>query len=343
MHPLNIYRLRKMHLPVIASSVIGIGISYVLTVLYPRDGFELDDVIIGAVIGAMIMIIIEIYEIFFAKKITIKMPPMAAILINSMIYLVIIAIIAYVIIYLPDNFFHDGSEEIDVLQYMVILGFCFAAIVLSQFILLLNSFLGKNVLINMMLGRFHNPQNVKRIFMMLDLKNYTSISERIGDRKALSYLNSFYDDVSSAVVVCKGDVYRYVGDEVIITWPLRKKTKNSECIKCFFMIKGIIEKKSAYYMKHYGVVPQFRAGLHMGSVVVGQLGSIKREITYIGDVLNTTSRIEEICKEYNTDIMVSRDLFEVMDFPETYRIKNEYEMNLRGKQQAINLYSIEKK
>ncbi|MBN2436330.1 MAG: adenylate/guanylate cyclase domain-containing protein [Spirochaetes bacterium] len=343
MHPLNAFRLKKMYLPVIVFSIVGIGISYILTLLFPRDGFELDDILIGAVIGALIMIIIGLYEIFISRHIKIKLPPLALILFNSIVYFIIITVIAGIIIYLPEVFFDDGNEEIDISQFLIILLFCFLAIVLVQFILLLNSFFGKGVLANIMLGRYHKQKNVKLIFMMLDLKSYTSFSEKSGDLEALSYLNNFYDDVSSAAVICNGDIYRYVGDEIIITWPMKTKKENAKCIKCFYLIKDIIERKSAYYKKRYGVVPRFRTGLHVGPVVIGQLGSIKREITYIGDVINTTSRVEEICKETETDILVSGDLLKEIDLGDSLCVKNEYKMNLRGKEREVILYSIERK
>ena len=50
----------------------------------------------------------------------------------------------------------------------------------------------------------------------------------------------------------------------------------------------------------YGVVPEFKAGFHVGFATVGEIGVLKKIIAFSGDVLNTTSRIQSNCNKFDT-------------------------------------------
>ena len=51
------------------------------------------------------------------------------------------------------------------------------------------------------------------------------------------------------------------------------------------------------YEREFGLRAAFRVGLHSGPVVVGEMGTIKKEIALIGDTLNTAARIVDACRD----------------------------------------------
>jgi adenylate cyclase len=53
-----------------------------------------------------------------------------------------------------------------------------------------------------------------------------------------------------------------------------------------------------------------KLGLHIGEATVGEIGVIKKDIVFSGDVLNTTSRIQGECNNYDVNILLSSDLVE---------------------------------
>ena len=73
-------------------------------------------------------------------------------------------------------------------------------------------------------------------------------------------------------------------------------------------MKAAIKKQSRKYKKTFGLLPEFKAGIHLGEVTTGEIGVIKRDITFSGDVLNTTARIQGLCNQYEVDILVSDEL-----------------------------------
>lgn len=107
-----------------------------------------------------------------------------------------------------------------------------------------------------------------------------------------------------------------------------------------FMIKNRINEKRSAYMKEFGVVPQFKAGVHYGKVTSAQIGDIKREIIYNGDVLNTTARIQEQCNKVKRELLTSGSLLERLDLSYRWEAEKIETVKLRGKESYVELYSV---
>ncbi|MCH8330175.1 MAG: hypothetical protein IH946_02165 [Bacteroidetes bacterium] len=90
----------------------------------------------------------------------------------------------------------------------------------------------------------------------------------------------------------------------------------------------------------YGLIPEFKAGLHYGIVTAGEIGIIKRDITFSGDVLNTTARIQTKCNEHNVRILSSNELLNELEL-NNYRQIKIGSISLKGKEQAVELSTVE--
>lgn len=66
---------------------------------------------------------------------------------------------------------------------------------------------------------------------------------------------------------------------MVIKW-LHEKQINTKCVQCFFDIAETIHNKTAWYIKNFGIVPTFKGGIHFGKIVAGEIGTIKRDITF---------------------------------------------------------------
>ena len=151
-------------------------------------------------------------------------------------------------------------------------------------------------------------------------------------------LSDFYADLTEPVLRSGGEIYQYVGDEVVVSWSVKRGISNANCIKCFFDINKIIERETSNYIEKYGLVPEFKAGLHYGNVTMGEIGIIKRDISFSGDVLNTTSRIQSTCNQYNEKLLVSDELLEMLEH--SYKTKSLGELDLRGKSVKIKVSAV---
>ncbi|MGB4846972.1 MAG: adenylate/guanylate cyclase domain-containing protein [Saprospiraceae bacterium] len=200
--------------------------------------------------------------------------------------------------------------------------------------------IGHGTLVNFFTGKYHTPKEEKRIFMFLDMKSSTSIAESLGHVKYFEMLTEYYFDLSDPIVNYSGEIYQYVGDEIVVSWKLKSVSENTNCIQCFFAMKEAIQKQSTKYNEKFGLVPEFKAGFHLGKVTTGEIGVIKKDIIFTGDVLNTTARIQGLCNTYEVDILISGDLIKELDIHAQFQIKSLGENELRGRDEKIELFTI---
>ena len=215
-----------------------------------------------------------------------------------------------------------------------------AIIFVSQFYTEVSESLGYGVLSSFFLGRYHTPVEEERIYMFLDMKSSTSIAEDLGHVRYFEMLREYYADLSDPVINYSGEIYQYVGDELVVSWTLNNGLKRNNCIRCFFAMKAALGKQAAKYQQMFGLVPGFKAGFHYGNVTTGEIGVIKKEIIFTGDVLNTTSRIQGLCNEFGIDIIISADLVKKLNLAPRFQIKSLGETELKGREEKIELFTI---
>jgi adenylate cyclase len=190
------------------------------------------------------------------------------------------------------------------------------------------------------MGKYHHPVEEERIFMFLDMKSSTTIAESLGHVKYFQMLKEYFFDLSVAVIDYAGIIYQYAGDEMIISWKLKDGLKNNNSIACFFAMKRAMEIQTVKYKSQFGVVPEFKAGLHCGMVTAGEIGSLKKEIIFTGDVLNTSARIQGLCNYYHSDLLVSEDLAQILRLPVQYEMNSVGENLLKGRVKTMKLFAI---
>ena len=138
----------------------------------------------------------------------------------------------------------------------------------------------------------------------------------------------------------KVEIYQYVGDEAVLSWPLESGFENNHCIHCYFDFMEILAAKSDYYEKAFGLQPFFKAGIHLGKVIVAEVGLIKREIAYHGDVLNTTARIQSRCNELQQQLLISDQLLQYLQPDDQIQSQRLGEELLKGKKTAVTIYGV---
>ncbi|HYH14135.1 MAG TPA: adenylate/guanylate cyclase domain-containing protein [Flavisolibacter sp.] len=210
----------------------------------------------------------------------------------------------------------------------------------TQLLLQVNSKFGQSNFWNIIRGKYNQPKEEKKIFMFLDLNASTTIAETLGDERYHSLLKDFFADITVPILDHKGSIYQYVGDEVVIAWNYEDGVEAEHCIRCFFDMKRHIQQRSAKYLKRYGLVPSFKAGIHCGRVVAGEVGIIKRDITYSGDVLNTTARILTKCSELQQEIIASSELLSAFQHTRSFITRPLGAIQLKGKSREVMLNSL---
>lgn len=206
----------------------------------------------------------------------------------------------------------------------------------------INDKYGPGVLWAFIMGRYFHPRTEGRIFLFLDIRSSTAIAEKLEEVQYFEFVKDFFQDVTPAILATKGEIYQYVGDEIVVSWPMDRGLRNNNCIHAFFQALRSIQEKAPHYQQKYGVAPSFKVGLHCGTVVSGEIGVIKRDIAYSGDVLNTAARIQSKCNELGVDILLSETLLQQLHLVGSgFREQAIGEVELRGKAEAVRLYTVE--
>jgi len=162
----------------------------------------------------------------------------------------------------------------------------------------------------------------------------------MGELEYSHFLQDYFYDISEPIARYFGRVYQYVGDEAVVTWPMKKGLRYAVCARCFFAIQKQIRRYRTYYEKRYGRIPEFKAAVHGGAVVVSEVGKYKSEIAYHGDVLNTTARMLGKCHELESELLISGSLLEQVEMPKYLKADLMGQFQLKGKQQEIVLHSV---
>lgn len=175
----------------------------------------------------------------------------------------------------------------------------------------------------------------------MDLKSSTQIAETLGHMKYSAFIRDSFMDINTMLASYHAQIYQYVGDEVVVTWTVREGLQRLSCVQFFFACAEKFKERSAHYIKHFGQVPEFKAGLHMGKVTVVEVGNIKRDIAYHGDTMNTAARIQSVCNQYNKRFLTSKYVFENSDIEKYYNTESLGLIELKGKNQPVEIASIE--
>jgi len=199
---------------------------------------------------------------------------------------------------------------------------------------------GPRVLLNIFFGRYRRPVKEARIFLFLDIQGSTAMSEHLGDIGVQELINQFFFDITEPIMEWGGEIHRYIGDEVVVTWPLDKGLKDASCLRCCLAIRAAIAGKAARYQALFGIVPDFRIGLHGGDVVASQCGDVKQEMVYFGDTINTASRIEHYCKEVGRKLLISEDLAAQLPNRSVWQFEDVGAVQLRGRSSEMSLLAV---
>lgn len=300
----------------------------------------------GACIGFFTYLGIAFYTNKIVKRYLRKANLFVLLIINSLVQVLIIFINAWLfvgIFYVGGDFNKMIGNFPNLLGSYFIIGILFGLLlsVFFNFYYIVTTLIGKNILGKLFVGMYRNPLETDRVFMFLDIASSTSIAEKTGHLKFLSLVNDFFTDIAEPIRQTKGEIYKYVGDEVIVTWKTKDAIQHANCIRCFLLIDELMLKRSDYYLKKYDIVPGYKAGLHGGLAVTGELGYTKREIAYMGDVLNTTARIEEACKIFDKRLLISEVIMQQLELPVQVIATEVGNVKLRGKTNEMRLFSIE--
>jgi len=194
------------------------------------------------------------------------------------------------------------------------------------------------IFFDVLMGKYRHPKVEKRIVMFMDLKDSTPIAEKLGHVDYFKFIRQFIEVVSMALMQYQGRIYQYVGDEIVVSWIFN--TKNAKrCVDALIETRRLIQQSGESFRRQFDIVPEFRVGIHIGEVTVGEIGILKKDIAISGDTMNTTARIRSACSELNQKFIVSKDVIDTLDLKD-WQSESLGIIDLKGKKAGIELFAL---
>ncbi len=193
---------------------------------------------------------------------------------------------------------------------------------------------------SILFGSYANPRVERRIIIFLDLKDSTPTAEKLGTATYFSFIRDFIYYVSSALLEHGGSIYQYVGDEVVTSWPT-SPAQARKCLRALIDAKLLLRRHQSEFMRRYGLVPEFRAGIHEGEVTVGEIGIVKKDLAMSGDTMNTAARIRTACNELGRDVLASGAFINLLTDNEEILPNSMGVMELKGKSMGLELFAYD--
>ena len=268
----------------------------------------------GALIGAIVVAPIVIFEALFIQNPAGKrlqgLSFRAVTAVRSIIYVMFI----YVGFGVERFISQRPGDTTLLLADHLIHGFVIACllVILLGVLIQLSRLLGPTILRKLISGRYHRPREEQRIFLLLDVTSSTELADTIGNARFHELLDQMFFDLTDPILENDGEIYRYVGDQIIVSWLRSEGLQNGRAAKCCFAAIEKLEKHKADYLRRFDAAPDLHAALHCGPVISGEMGDVRREIVYLGDTLNITAHMEKACGETGYPVLASGEFAKQM-------------------------------
>ncbi len=225
-------------------------------------------------------------------------------------------------------------------MFWLILAYIMIVSIIITFVLQVSQKFGPGMLWKFITGKYHHPKEEERIFLFVDLRDSTTIAEQLGHLKFSRLIQDCFFDLTNVIAKHRVDIYQYVGDEAILSWEKSIGITDNRCVWAYYDYMEILRSRKDYYLEQYGLEPFFKAGLHFGKVTVAEVGVIKREIAYHGDVLNTTARIQGECNKIGQPLLASEAITKSLALGPHFKSELLATTLLKGKLQPVKIYGV---
>lgn len=188
-------------------------------------------------------------------------------------------------------------------------------------------------------------QHIKSAIVMTDLRDFTTLSANMPPNDVVRMLNIYFEDM--IVILYQNGIYvdKFIGDGLLAYLPINPQ--QSDVDVCTAMAKASFEMSKQMNTTNSKLegegLPKINLGIgiHFGDVILGSIGSKSRlQYTIIGDSVNRTARLEGLCKELSSTVVISEDFYALL--PDSIKLKftGPHDCQLKGIQGNVKVFNI---
>ncbi|MDN3706722.1 adenylate/guanylate cyclase domain-containing protein [Myroides ceti] len=202
-------------------------------------------------------------------------------------------------------------------------------------------YLGPKAITGALFGKYHRPVEEDLTFIFIDMSSSTQIAEQIGHLKYSHFVQKCFQILAESMVSYDAQVYQFVGDEAVLFWNSEKAKKSLAPIYLFYDFLDRLKKNETDFQEEFGMLPSFKASIHTGTVTATEIHTVKKDIVYHGDILNTCARILNHCDKVGKNLLVSVNVAEWITGNNTFYAEMIDSIFLKGKNEKTEIYYVE--
>jgi adenylate cyclase len=340
MRPATRRRLGIFVRMVLASAIIG-GVYGALVGLAYRGTMGIG-LVVGIIQGATVSGIVGAFEIFAGNtrvgRSLEKAPFLVTVGVKALLYGAVIVLVVggalglRVIGVPPERPLADPFAPLSlVLSFALTFAFLF--------VLQVSRIVGGRTLRDVVLGRYRRPRTEERFFLFIDIAGSTMLAERIGAAAVHRFLGRVFQVAAGPIDDHRGEIYQYVGDEIVVTWTVARGREDGAALDCFFAVDRALASAAREFQRDFGAAPAVRGALHAGSVIAGEVGASKRAIVFHGDVMNTAARLEQASRDLGRRFVVSGDALARLPHRDGHGLEDLGLQPLRGREAPVHVFA----
>ena len=184
-------------------------------------------------------------------------------------------------------------------------------------------------------------------FLIVDIRNFTLLSETLPPKELPSFVGSWFRDASAVIESHGGVIDKFIGDSVMAYWlgsgeAADPKLARGPVDSALELVEAARLYHGQLIARHPELAFKVGCGIHMGEAMFGNIGgSSRRDFTAMGDCVNVAFRLESQCKALDREIVVSREIKDALG--DAYAFEDLGELKLKGKSHDVRAYAVTRK
>jgi adenylate cyclase len=178
--------------------------------------------------------------------------------------------------------------------------------------------------------------------LFCDLRHFTRLAEKKLPYDVVFVLNRCFETMGGAVQEAGGYIDKFIGDGVMALFGIRSTPSRgcTQALSAARLMATDLEDLNRTLANELERPLEVGIGVEVGRVIVGEMGyGRSKSLTAIGDCVNTASRFQELCKEFDCQLVVSVEAtscseYDLSGFPRR-------EVRVRGRSETRKVYTIE--
>jgi class 3 adenylate cyclase len=180
------------------------------------------------------------------------------------------------------------------------------------------------------------------VALFADLRGFTRITETIGVHNVVDMLNEYFSVLTEAAYQHEGTIFNMAGDSLLVGFNVPFAQRDAAA-RAWWTAMDMVSRfapVSAEWRARHGIATGVGIGMCRGEAIIGNIGSPHfMSYTIIGDTVNTAARLMQ--RAQADEVLITKGLYDTIRplLPED-RVKARGAVGLRGKSEAIRVYSI---